>query len=191
MRLAILDEGHGFGTKALFAFIRLVTRQPTPEVIKLLSYRSDFFGAHMRAVTHEAMRGPSAWTVAERELMAALVSQVNGCDFCIKAHTAVAARAYGDERKVAAVLADLESAPIAEPLRAALRLVRRLTSEQTVAPDDVLVVLAAGVSAQQVEDAVAFAFNTIDRLADSFGFSVPGRKAFDFGARFLLARGYQ
>ncbi|MEP7064217.1 MAG: carboxymuconolactone decarboxylase family protein [Betaproteobacteria bacterium] len=193
MRLAILDTGHDLGTKALFAFIRLVTRQPTPEVIKLLSYRSDYFGAHMKAVTHEAMRGPSAWTVAERELMAAVVSQVNGCDFCIKAHTAVAARAYGDERKVAAVLADPESAPIEEPLRAVLRLLGKLTSEQTVATDDVHVVLAAGASAQQIEDAfaVAFAFNTINRLADSFEFSVPGRKAFEVGAKYLLACGYQ
>ena len=28
MRLAILDSGHGFGTKALFALIRAVSRQP-------------------------------------------------------------------------------------------------------------------------------------------------------------------
>jgi hypothetical protein len=28
MRLAILDSGHGVGTKALFALIRAVSRQP-------------------------------------------------------------------------------------------------------------------------------------------------------------------
>ncbi|MGY1967294.1 MULTISPECIES: hypothetical protein [Nocardia] len=28
------------------------------------------------------MRGPSAWSVADRELMAAFVSKVNGCTFC-------------------------------------------------------------------------------------------------------------
>ena len=33
MRLAILDKGHSFGTMVLFAFIRLVTRQPIPEII--------------------------------------------------------------------------------------------------------------------------------------------------------------
>jgi uncharacterized peroxidase-related enzyme len=193
MRLAILDRGHGFGTKALFSFIRLVTRQPTPEVLKLVSYRPDFFGAPMKKVTHETMRGASAWSVGDRELMAAFVSQVNACEFCIKAHTAVATRAYRDGPKVAAVLADLDTAPIGEPLRATLRLLGKLTREQAVGADDVRAVLAAGASPQQVVDAlaVAFAFNTINRLADAFAFSVPGPKAFEAGAKFLLARGYR
>jgi hypothetical protein len=84
MRLAILDTGHSFGTKVLFALIRLLTRQPTPEVVKLVSYRPDFFGAPMKKVTQEAMRGPSAWSVGDRELMAAFVSRVNECEFCIQ-----------------------------------------------------------------------------------------------------------
>ena len=44
--------------------------------------------------------------------------------------------------------------------------------------------------AQQIEDALAvcFAFNTTDRLADTFEFFVPGPKAFEAGAKFLLAR---
>ena len=39
-------------------------------------------------------------------------------------------------------------------------------------------VLAAGVSRQQIEDALAvcFSFNTIGRLADAFGFSFPGQR---------------
>ena len=36
--------------------------------------------------------------------------------------------------------------------------------------------------------AVSFAFNTTDRLADAFKFFVPGPKAFEAGAKFLLAR---
>jgi uncharacterized peroxidase-related enzyme len=193
MRLAILDRGHSFGTKALFAFIRLVTRQPTPEVIKLISYRPDFFGAHMKKITHEAMRGPSTWSVGDRELMAAFVSRVNSCEFCIKAHTAVAVLAYGDERKVAEVLSDIEVASISGPLRATLRLLGKLTRDQTVGDDDMRPVLAAGVSPRQIEDALAvcFAFNTINRLAETFAFSVPGPDAFEAGAKFLLAHGYR
>ena len=41
MRLAILDSGHGFGTRALFALIRAVSRQPVLDVIKLVKYRAD------------------------------------------------------------------------------------------------------------------------------------------------------
>ena len=193
MRLAILERGHTFGTKALLAFIRTVSRQPTPDILKLLMYRPDFFGNDMKAITHEAMRGPSAWPVADRELMAALISHVNACAYCIGAHTAVSARAYHDEAKVSAVLADLENANIKEPLRATLRLLGKLTREHAVNADDIRSVLAAGVSRAQIEDALAvsFAFNTINRLADAFGFYVPGHDAFAAGAKFLLARGYR
>jgi AhpD family alkylhydroperoxidase len=60
--------------------------------------------------THEAMRGSSAWSVGDRELMAAYVSQANESPFCIGAHSATARQAYHDGPKVAAVLADVESA---------------------------------------------------------------------------------
>jgi uncharacterized peroxidase-related enzyme len=193
MRLAILDSGHGFGTKALFAFIRAVSRQPIPEVLKLVMYRPDFFGTHMKKVTHEAMRGASAWSVGDRELMAAFVSKMNECDFCIKAHTAVSARAYHDEAKVSTALSDLETAVIDEPLRATLRMLRKLTREHAVDVDDMRAVLAAGVSREQIADALAvcFAFNTMNRLADAFAFFVPGLKVFEAGAKFLLVRGYR
>jgi uncharacterized peroxidase-related enzyme len=193
MRLTILDGGHGFWTKALFAFIRAVSRQPTPEPLKLITYRPDFFGAHSRKLTHEAMRGPSAWSVGDRELMAAFVSTANECEYCVKAHRAVAARAYQDEGKVSAVLSNLETAPIGEPLRATLRLLRKVVLEDSVGVEDMRAVLAAGVSRAQVEDAlaVAFAFNTTNRLAEAFGFAVPGPAAFEAGAKFLLARGYR
>jgi uncharacterized peroxidase-related enzyme len=193
MRLAILDGGHGFGTRALFAVIRTASRQPVPEVLKLVKYRSDFFGANMSAVTHEAMRGPSAWSVGDRELMAAVVSKVNACGFCISAHSAVAGRAYGDAAKVSAVLSDVETAPIGEPLRATLRMLRTLTRGRTVNVEDMRAVLAAGASREQIQDALAvcFAFNTMNRLADAFAFAMPAPEALQAGAKYLLARGYR
>jgi len=193
MRLNILNSGYKFGTKVLFAFMQLVSRRPVPDAAKLVLYRPDFYGAPMGALTHLAMRGPSAWSVGDRELMAAYVSKTNACAFCIGAHTATAAMAYQDEAKVQAVLADLETAPIEEPLRATLCLLGKLTREQAVNADDMLAVLSAGVSPEQIEDALAvcFAFNTTNRLADAFGFFVPGHKDFEAGAKFLLQRGYR
>ena len=193
MRLKILNSGYSFGTKVLFAFIQAVSRQSVPDAAKLVFYRPDFYGAPMKELTHEAMRGPSAWSVGDRELMAAFVSKMNACAFCIGAHTATAAQAYHDETKVSAVLADLETASIEEPLRATLRMLGKLTREHAVTANDMRAVLAAGVSREQIEDALAvsFAFNTTDRLADAFGFFVPGPKAFEAGAKFLLRRGYR
>ena len=85
MRLGILNDRYGFGTKLLFSLIRLFSRQPVPDAARLTFYRPDFYGSHSKMLTHEAMRGPSAWPVAERELMAAYVSKVNDCPFCIGA----------------------------------------------------------------------------------------------------------
>ena len=65
--------------------------------------------------------------------------------------------------------------------------------ERWVNADDMRAVFAAGASRQQIEDALAvcFSFNVIGRLADAFGFFVPGSKAFEAGAKYLLARGYR
>lgn len=193
MRLAILDSGHSFGTKALFALIRAVSRQPVLDVVKLVKYRADFYGKPMSAITQDAMRGPSAWSVGDRELMAAFIANTNQCEFCIKAHTAVAQRAYGDTKTVSALLSDLDTAAIEEPLRATLLMLGKLTREHAVDADDMREVLAAGASRQQIEDALAvcFSFNVIGRLADAFGFFVPGPGAFESGAKYLLARGYR
>lgn len=90
------------------------------------------------------------------------------------------------------MLADVDTAPIDDKLRATLKLLGTLTKEHAITPDDIKPVLALGVTKSQLEDAfaVAFAFNTIDRLADTFEFEVGPRAAFDAGAMHLLKRGY-
>ncbi len=193
MRLEILNSGYRPGTKLLFAIIRLFSGHPVPDAARIVFYRPDFYGTRSKVFTHEAMRGPSAWSVGDRELMAAYVSKVNDTAFCIAAHTATASRAYEDGTKVAAVLDDVDSAPIEEPLRATLRMLGRLSAEGTVSVHDMKDVLATGVSAQQIEDALAVcaAFNTTDRLADALGFEVLDAAGFEAGAKYLLKRGYR
>ncbi|TDU89198.1 putative peroxidase-related enzyme [Kribbella voronezhensis] len=193
MRLDILNHGYSRGTKMLFAMIRLFSRQPVPDAAKLVFYRPDFYGTLAKKFTHEAMRGPSAWSVADRELMAAYVSKVNNSAFCISAHTATAGQAYADGSRVAAVLDDLDSAPVDEPLRATLRILGKLTQEGTVTAEDMQAALAAGASPQQLKDALAVcaSFNTTNRLADTFGFAQLTPEAFEAGAKYLLKRGYQ
>ncbi|MGW0250924.1 carboxymuconolactone decarboxylase family protein [Nocardia goodfellowii] len=193
MRLDILDNGYRLTTKALFALIRLFSRQPIPDAAKLVFYRPDFYGDRAKEFTHQAMRGPSTWSIGDRELMAAYVSKVNDTAFCVGAHTATASQAYQDEAKVRAVLADLDSAPIEDGLRATLRMLAELTREGTVTADDIRKVLAAGVTPQQIEDALAVcaAFNTTDRLADAFGFELLTPEGYASGGKYLLKRGYR
>jgi uncharacterized peroxidase-related enzyme len=193
VRLDILNRGYSPGAKALFALIRVFSGQPLPDAAKLVFYRPGFYGTAAKKFTHEAMRGPSAWSVADRELMAAFVSKVNESAFCVGAHTATAGQAYHDRAKVQAVLADLESAPVEDGLRATLRMLGKLTREGKVSAGDMGEVLSAGVSRQQVEDALAVcaAFNTTDRLGDAFDFELLSPEGFEAGAKHLLKRGYR
>ena len=91
------------------------------------------------------------------------------------------------------MLENVDTAPIEEPLRAALRLLRKLTKEHAVDVDDMRVVLAAGATKLQIEHAlrVCFCFNIIDRCADTFEFYVPAAAGFASSAQFLLTRGYK
>jgi uncharacterized peroxidase-related enzyme len=188
----VLEHGYGVGPKLLFRLLHLVSGRPLPDAARITFYRPDFYGTHAKQLTHEAMRGPSAWSVGDRELMAAYVSKLNDCPFCVGAHTATAARAYQDRERVATVLADLDSAPIEEGLRATLRMLGKLTSDGALRAADIRAVLSAGVSHRQIEDALAvgFAFNTTDRLANAFAFEVLDREGFAAGAKYLLKRGY-
>ena len=184
MRLAILNEGYSFSNRLLFSLIHFFSRQRVPDAARLTFYRPDFYGSHSKALTHEAMRGPSAWSVAERELMAAYVSNVNDCLFCIGAHTATASLAGGNEDTVITALADLDSAPISDELRLTLLMLGKLTREGNLSVEDVRAVLESGVSRQQVEDALAicYAFNVTNRLANAFGFEVLSPEGFQAGA---------
>ena len=94
---------------------------------------------------------------------------------------------------MSAALENVDTAPIEEPLRATLKLLRKVTKDRTVTADDMRAVLAAGVTKEQIEDALAvcFCFNVIDRCADTFEFFVPGPAGFAFSATFLLSKGYK
>ncbi len=193
MRPTVLDRGYRTTTKMLFVLVRLLSGRPMPDAAKLTFYRPDFYGKFAKSFTHAAMRGPSAWSVGERELMAAYVSKVNDSPFCVAAHSATATRAYDDRMLVTAVLADLDTAPIRAPLRETLRMLATLTREGAVSAALMRRVLAAGVSSEEILDALAvgFAFNITDRLANAFDFELLDQKGFEEGAKYLLKRGYR
>src|SRR5438477_4596678 len=111
----------------MFALIRIFSGHPVVDPVKLAFYHPSFYRAG--GLTQEAMRGPSEWTVADRELMAAFVSKVNRTEFCVLAHTATSSMAYDDADKVSAALADLDSSPVEEPLRSTLKMLGKLTEE--------------------------------------------------------------
>ncbi len=81
MRLKVVERGERLADRMKFAMIRLMSGFRAPDVVRTITYRKDFFGEPHTIHTHEAMRGPSAWTAGERELFAAFVSRLNQCLF--------------------------------------------------------------------------------------------------------------
>ena len=80
MRLAVVERGH-VRYRLLYGLIRALSGFRAPDVVRTMRYRREFFGAAHSEHTHAAMRGPSAWSVGERELFAAFVSRLNHCHF--------------------------------------------------------------------------------------------------------------
>lgn len=111
MRLPEIDLGDRLRTRLLFRFISTVSRARLPDAARVAFYHRDFTGPDLNAWTQQAMRGPSEWSVAERELMAAMVAQWNSCPFCVGAHSAVAVHGLAVE-VVRATLDDYSTAPI-------------------------------------------------------------------------------
>jgi len=81
MRVPSIYKGRGVGNKLMFAMIRVLSGHPTPDVVRTLRFERHLFGAPMNEVFQTVMRGPSEWSVGERELFAAWVSKKNECEF--------------------------------------------------------------------------------------------------------------
>ena len=80
MRLQKVHTGHRLRDKAMLGVMRLVMGH-APGVVRTLMYRKEFFGRPWTDLTQQVMRGPSPWTVGERETFAAFVSKLNQCVF--------------------------------------------------------------------------------------------------------------
>jgi hypothetical protein len=80
VRLRRVHSGHRIKDKLFLAMMRVVAGH-APGVVRTLRYRKEFFGRPFSELTQAVMRGPSAWSVGEREIFAAYVSRLNQCVF--------------------------------------------------------------------------------------------------------------
>jgi hypothetical protein len=81
VRLQILERAHRPGIRLFLNVLRVLTRKEPPDVVKTLYYRPEFYGAAYSGLLQDIMRGPSEWSVGQRELFAAFVSRLNQCPF--------------------------------------------------------------------------------------------------------------
>ena len=81
MRLAAVRRGNRWPNRLLLWLAEKAAQVGVPDVVRTMSYRSGFFGGPYAALVQSVMRGPSEWTVGERELFAAYTSYLNQCPY--------------------------------------------------------------------------------------------------------------
>lgn len=166
--------------RALNRFISMASGVRAPDTLRVILKNKAFFGVSMGAWTQAAMRGPSAWSIGEREVMAAMIAKWHACAFCADVHGAVAAKHLGSAT-VDAVLSNYHKAPISEGLKKTLEYLEIMTLRpEELKAEDIKAVLGSGISAESLTDAIAIGavFNLIAGYASALDFSVltPARR---------------
>jgi uncharacterized peroxidase-related enzyme len=149
----------------------LGSRGFVPFVIRYLALRPGFFRAWDQAMA-EVMEGRSELSPAQREMIAVVVSAVNGCHYCSASHGAALLELTGDRALVATLRANVELADVDESERAMLRFALKLTRHANAATrEDLLTLRAAGLSDETIFDVVATTglFNMTNRVASALG----------------------
>lgn len=169
---------------------------PTPEgvpgIVSLFAVRPDLAQA-MNGVAEAVLRGPSALSPAERELIATHVSALNRTQFCQLAHGATAAALLGEQAPLAeAVRTQGLAAPVAPKLKALLHIAGQVAESG-------LAVTQAAVDAARAEGAtdddlhqtvaIAAAFCMFNRYVDGLRAHTPEAPEVYAGIGQMLAQG--
>ena len=127
---------------------------------------------HWLHVEEAIMRGASAFTAGERELMAAYVSRLNSCTYCASSHSEAAIVLGVERHLLEALMADVDTAPIDKRFKPIFKFLKKLTltSYKMVQGDDDAV-YAEGWDERALHDVimVCCCFSFMNRLADGYG----------------------
>ena len=148
---------------------------------------------HLAALSHTLMHKPSPLSAGLRELIATYTSSLNNCEFCMKAHAAVASQLLGDETLVWSVIEDLEASALAEKEKVLLRFVRKITlSPGSITATDTQALNQAGWDDASIFYAISASalFNFYNRWISASGVHPVSDEAFKrLGSR-MAAAGY-
>jgi len=136
----------------------------------------------------EILREEGHLSPADREVIAAYTSRLNGCEYCCGSHTEFA-------KSLGADVADLEMISRGDPaghrLSALLSYVKKLTlAPSTISEADKQSVHAAGFSQDQLKDAIAVcaAFNLFNRIVEGHG--IAPHESYEQDAKMINTHGY-
>jgi len=133
-------------------------------------------GDHLLRWLDDVMRSDGPLGSADREMIAAYVSGLNACAFCLGAHVAFA-RMFGvAPETVEALLEDVENAPVRDALKPLLIYVRELTVlPARLTEAHARAVYEAGWREEDLFDAVRVcaAFSAMSRIVEGTGVVPP------------------
>ncbi len=187
MRIPSYERGQLLRHRVFIAMTRFLGAE-IDDVGKAAMKRPAYFGVPVLRLGQAILRGRSAWTVGERELLAAVVSRANDCPFCVGTHSAIAAGAIGSP------LSAWEDGAYGARVTAACRFVEKLTRDpDAIGADDVTRAREAGVEDTALVEAiyVAFFFNVMNRIANALEFTHRSETDRLRGASMLRRMGYR
>jgi uncharacterized peroxidase-related enzyme len=164
-----------------------------PGIRSLVMFRPET-GKPLYELAQVLLRGESPLTPAERELIAAHVSNRNHCRFCMESHAAAARSLYGKEREIVdEVLEDVTGAEVSPKMKALLHIAGKVQILGTeVKPGDIEAARVQGATDREIHDTVliAAAFSMFNRYVEGLGTWQPTDKAVyaEMGER--MAKGY-
>ncbi|RFM27156.1 carboxymuconolactone decarboxylase family protein [Deminuibacter soli] len=134
-------------------------------------------GKHLYDLAQALLRGNSILSAAEKELIAAYVSNRNNCLFCMSSHAAAARCLYGDAAAVVdQVLDNMTQASISEKLKALLHIAGQTQqSGLAVTENDIQFARKSGATDEEIHDAVLISatFSMFNRYVDGLNSFTP------------------
>jgi uncharacterized peroxidase-related enzyme len=165
-----------------------------PGIRSLVMYRPET-GKPLYELAQVLLRGESPLKAEERELIAAYVSSLNSCMFCMSSHAAASRELYHDHKDVVdQVLHDVDSASVSPKMKALLLIAGKVQKNgKLVTQHDVDIARQAGAGDRDIHDTVLIAatFSLFNRYVDGLAsFTPTDPKEYEAMGKRLATIGY-
>jgi uncharacterized peroxidase-related enzyme len=165
-----------------------------PGIRSLVMFRPET-GKPLYELAQVLLRGESPLSEAERELIAAYVSHLNSCMFCMSSHAAAARCLYGEEKNtVDDVLNDMQHSNVSGKLKALLNIAGKAQIRgKEVLPADIEAARSFGADDREIHDTVLIAatFSMFNRYVDGLAsFTPTDAKEYEVMGKRMVEKGY-
>ena len=147
-----------------------------PGIRSLVLFRPET-GKPLYELAQVLLRGPSALSEAERELIAAYVSYRNECMFCMNSHAAASRCLYGDDKNIVdEVLKNMYQSGISDKMKALLNIAGKVQIlGKEVTDEDIAAARLLSADDREIHDTVliAAAFSMFNRYVDGLAILTP------------------